>query len=70
MRYATSAVIAAWTAGMAVVFGWGLYILGWTLKVTVIDGKPILGFFAYPPEKVYSRHDPVVTDGAEGVSPR
>jgi beta-phosphoglucomutase-like phosphatase (HAD superfamily) len=42
MRYATSAVIAAWTAGMAVVFGWGLYILGWTLKVTVIDGKPIL----------------------------
>jgi hypothetical protein len=29
-----------------------------------------VGFFAYPPEKVYSRHDPVVTDGAEGVSPR
>jgi hypothetical protein len=28
------------------------------------------GFFAYPPEKVYSRHDPVVTDGVEGVSPR
>src|SRR5207248_1697538 len=28
--------------GMAVVFGWGLYILGWTLKVTVIEGKPIL----------------------------
>ncbi len=28
------------------------------------------GFFAYPPEKVYSRHYPVVTDGAEGVSPR
>ena len=22
------------------------------------------GFFAYPPEKVYSRHYPVVTDGA------
>jgi hypothetical protein len=29
-----------------------------------------LGFFAYPPEKVYSRHDPVVIDGGEGVSPR
>jgi hypothetical protein len=28
------------------------------------------GFFAYPPEKVYSRHYPVVTDGAEGVSAR
>ena len=28
------------------------------------------GFFAYPPERVYSRHYPVVTDGAEGVSPR
>jgi hypothetical protein len=27
------------------------------------------GFFAYPLEKVYSRHYPVVTDGAEGVSP-
>jgi 3',5'-cyclic AMP phosphodiesterase CpdA len=31
---------------------------------------PSKGFFAYPPEKVYSRHHPVVTDGAEGVSPR
>jgi hypothetical protein len=30
----------------------------------------ILGFFAYPPEKVYSRHYLVVIDGAEGVSPR
>lgn len=29
-----------------------------------------MGIFAYPPEKVYSRHYPVVTDGAEGVSPR
>ncbi len=28
------------------------------------------GFFVYPPEMVYPRHDPVVTDGAEGVSPR
>ena len=32
MRYTTLAVIAAWTAGMTVVFGWGLYILGLTLK--------------------------------------
>ena len=29
-----------------------------------------LGFFAYPPEKVYSRHYSVVADGAEGVSLR
>jgi hypothetical protein len=29
-----------------------------------------MGFFAYPPEKVYSRHYPVGTDGAEGVSPQ
>jgi len=29
-----------------------------------------LGFFAYPPETVYSRHYPVVTDDAEGVLPR
>jgi hypothetical protein len=28
------------------------------------------GFFAYPPEMVYSRDGPVVPDGAEGVSPR
>jgi hypothetical protein len=42
MRYATSVVIAAWTAVMAVLFGWGLYVLGWSLKVTVIDGKPLL----------------------------
>jgi hypothetical protein len=27
-----------------------------------------MGFFAYPPERVYSRNYPVVTDGAEGVS--
>src|SRR4051812_47155272 len=27
-------------------------------------------FFAFPPEKVDSRNDPVVTGGAEGVSPR
>jgi len=32
--------------------------------------RVVLEFFAYPPEKVYSRHDPVVTDGAEDVSPR
>jgi hypothetical protein len=37
-------------------------------KSSVLDAG--LGFFAYPPEKVYSRHYPVVTDGAEGVSPR
>ena len=35
-----------------------------------IERADFLGFFAYPPENVYSRHDPVVTDGAEGVSPR
>jgi hypothetical protein len=29
-----------------------------------------LGFFAYPPEKVYSRHYPVLTDGGEDVLPR
>jgi hypothetical protein len=28
------------------------------------------GFFCISPRKVDSRHDPVVTDGAEGVSPR
>jgi hypothetical protein len=28
------------------------------------------GFFAYPPEKIYCRHDPFVTDGAERISPR
>jgi hypothetical protein len=36
--------------------------------VLVVDLN--LGFFAYPPEKVYSRHYLVVIDGAEGVSPR
>jgi hypothetical protein len=39
MRYVTLAVIAAWTAGMTTVFGWGLYGLGLSLKYTVIDGK-------------------------------
>jgi hypothetical protein len=29
-----------------------------------------LGFFAYPPETVYSRDYPVLTDGAQSVSPR
>jgi hypothetical protein len=29
-----------------------------------------MGFFAYPPEKVYSGHYPVVADGVEGISPR
>jgi hypothetical protein len=39
----------------------------WSGLVTI---WPNWGFFAYPPEKVYSRHYPVVADGADGVSPR
>jgi hypothetical protein len=41
MRYATSAVIAAWTVGMTMVFGWGLYFVGLILKDAVIDGEPM-----------------------------
>jgi hypothetical protein len=41
MRYASLAVIAAWTAGMTLVFGWGLYFVGLILKAAVIDGKPM-----------------------------
>jgi hypothetical protein len=42
----------------------------WTDEWAVWAHEQYQGVFAYPPEKVYSRHDPVVTDGAEGVSPR
>ena len=35
-----------------------------------LGAEGVMGVFAYPPEKVYSRHYPVVTDGAEGVSAR
>jgi hypothetical protein len=36
----------------------------------ISEPEPKEGVFAYPPEKVFSRHYLVVTDGAEGVSAR
>jgi hypothetical protein len=63
--------------------GAGLGGVGATLRNTHYTSPPMnppasqnslllstMGFFAYPPEKVYSRRYPVGTDGAEGVSPR
>jgi hypothetical protein len=42
MRYTTLAVAAVWTALVTALFGWGLYVAGLSLNLTVIEGKSSL----------------------------